>query len=87
MEVVFMPVALQDLDYWKKSGNTIILKKIRQLLESIAESPYQGIGKPEALKYEWSGWYSRRINEEHRLVYKCDDNKIVVYALRYHYQK
>jgi toxin YoeB len=87
MEVVFMPTAVADLDYWKKSGNTIILKRIRQLLEAIQEDPFIGIGKPEKLKYDWSSWWSRRINEEHRIVYKCEQNAITVYALRYHYQK
>ncbi len=80
-----MPVALEDLDYWKKSGNTIILKRIRQLLESVQQDPFSGIGKPEQLKYNWSGWWSRRINEEHRIIYRHDQGKIIVYSLRYHY--
>jgi len=87
MEVVFMPTALQDLDYWKKSGSVIILKRIRQLIEAIQHNPFEGIGKPERLKYDWADWWSRRINEEHRIVYKCEQNKITVYSLRYHYQK
>lgn len=86
MEVIFMPTALADLDHWKKSGNTIILKRIRQLIEAIQEDPFGGIGKPEKLKYQWASWWSRRINEEHRIVYKCESNIITVYSLRYHYQ-
>ena len=82
-----MPTALEDLEYWKKSGNTIILKRIRQLLESIQQDPFEGIGKPERLKYNWSDWLSRRINEEHRIVYKSENNRIVVYSLRYHYHR
>jgi toxin YoeB len=85
MEVVFMPVAIEDLKYWKKSGSTIILKRIRQLIEAIQQNPFEGIGKPEPLKHGWSGWWSRRINDEHRIVYKSESNKITVYSLRYHY--
>lgn len=80
-----MPSALDDLEYWKKSGNTNILKKIRALLASIELTPYSGAGKPEALRYNWSGWWSRRINKEHRLIYKVEQNTITVFALRFHY--
>lgn len=54
--------ALLDLEFWKKSGNTIILKRIRQLLQSIQNDPYNGIGKPEPLKHNLAGHWSRRIN-------------------------
>lgn len=87
MEVIFMPAALEDVEFWKKSGSVIILKRIRQLIEAIQEEPFEGIGKPERLKYNWSEWWSRRINEEHRIVYKVESNKIIVYSVRYHYQK
>ena len=87
MEVIFMPTALADLDYWKKSGNIIILKRIRQLIEAIQKNPYEGIGKPEKWKYNWALWWSRPKNEEHRIVYKFENNTITVYSLRYHYQK
>ena len=82
-----MPTALSDLEHWKKSGNTIILKRIRQLIEAIQQAPFEGIGKPEKLKHNWSGWWSRRINEEHRIVYKFAADKITVYSVRYHYQE
>jgi toxin YoeB len=85
MEIIFMPSALADLEYWKKSGNIGILKKIRDLLSAIEIAPYSGTGKPEALKYSWSGWWSRRINKEHRLIYKVEQNTITVFALRFHY--
>jgi toxin YoeB len=87
MEVIFMPTALADLEHWKKSGNIIILKRIRQLIIAIQADPFKGIGKPEALKYKWTGWWSRRINEEHRIVYKFEKNTITVYTLRFHYQQ
>lgn len=80
-----MPTALADLDIWKKSGDVIILKRIRQLVEAIQIDPYKGIGKPEGLKYQWAGWWSRRINQEHRIIYKVDQNKIIVYSVRFHY--
>jgi len=70
-----MVQAVEDLKYWKKPGNKIIQKKIQQLLISIQENPLEGIGKPEALKHELSGKGSRRINEEHRIVYDVIDDK------------
>ncbi len=82
-----MPTALEDLEHWKKSGNAIILKRIRQLIEAIQINPFDGIGKPEKLKHNWSEWYSRRINDEHRIIYKFQQNKLTIYSLRYHYQK
>jgi len=55
VEVIFSPQAIEDLEYWRKSGNKIIQKRIQQLLESIQQTPFEGIGKPEALKYQFSG--------------------------------
>ena len=85
MEIVLLPTAIDDLQFWKQSGNTIILKRIRQLFEAIQLSSYTGIGKPEALKYNLAGKWSRRINQEHRFIYKVEDDRITVYSLRYHY--
>jgi len=87
MEVIFQPDALADLEFWKNSGNRKIQKKIEQLLQSIMETPYSGIGKPEALKYELSGKWSRRINAEHRLTYKIENDELHVFSLRGHYKK
>jgi toxin YoeB len=88
MEAInFTAEALAGLDHWKKSGNVIILKRIRQLLQAIEANPYNGIGKPEALKHSLSGMWSRRINQEHRIVYKVEGNVITIYSLRYHYTK
>jgi len=69
MEIVFTNKALADLEYWKYSGNSRVLKRIRYILESIKETPFEGLGKPEPLKHNWSGYWSRRINIEHRLIY------------------
>lgn len=85
MEVIFTPKALADFDAWKKNGNTSVQKKINELLQSINQSPYNGIGKPEALKHELTGKWSRRINHEHRLVYIVDGNKLNDYSLKGHY--
>ena len=71
-----MTQAVEDLKYWKKSGNKTVQKKIQQLLISIQEHPFEGTGKPEALKHELSGKWSRRINEEHRIVYDVIDDKL-----------
>jgi len=87
MEVEFTFKAEIQLLYWKKSGNGAILKKIRSLLESIRETPFVGIGKPEPLKHELSGYWSRRITDEHRLVYEVKPTKIVVIQCRFHYDK
>jgi toxin YoeB len=83
----FTTQALIDLDYWRKSGNVIILKRIRQLLQAIQNDPFNGIGKPEALKHNLSGLWSRRINQEHRIIYKIERGEITVYSLRFHYTK
>lgn len=85
-KLVFKDTAIRDLEFWSKT-NPKILKKIDDLLLSMKENPYSGIGKPEALKYELTGYWSRRINKEHRIVYKVDDDIISIYSLRSHYEK
>jgi toxin YoeB len=85
MEIVLSPEALEDLQLWKQSGNTKIQNKITQLLESIQRTPFEGIGKPEALKHNYSGYWSRRINKEHRLIYKIENERIIIVQMRDHY--
>jgi len=85
MEIVYLPKANEDLAYWIKKNNKVILKKIAQLTRAILESPYTGIGKPEALKYDLAPKWSRRITKEHRYVYLISDNKLYVYSVRGHY--
>ncbi|MDR0995415.1 MAG: Txe/YoeB family addiction module toxin [Tannerella sp.] len=87
MGVIFTPKAMADLQYWKDSGNLNIQARITALLKSIQTTPFEGIGKPEALKYELSGKWSRRIDKEHRLVYQVSEGMIRVYSLRGHYLK
>lgn len=90
MEVIYSPKAINDLLFWKKSGNKQIQKKIEQLIIAIQENPFKGIGKPEPLKYELSGSWSRRINDEHRIIYEIhDDNTLVILeiqSLKGHYK-
>ena len=88
MEIVLLDSALEDRDFWLKSHNEKIMKRISRLLEDIVARPFTGIGKPEPLKGNLSGKWSRRITEEHRLVYSVSNNMIYVYvfSMRYHYK-
>jgi toxin YoeB len=86
VEIEFLGKALDDIDYWKKSGNKSIQKRITKLLDSIRKTPWSGIGKPEPLKHELSSYWSRRITEEHRIVYTVSDNRIKVISMRFHYR-
>lgn len=87
MEIVLLPQAEADRDYWKRTGNKAIMKRISALLADIIEHPFTGIVKPEPLKHELQGKWSRRITQEHRLVYSVSDGKIYVYvfSMRDHY--
>lgn len=85
MEVAYDEIALQDIQYWKKSGNITVQKKIQKLIDAIKEEPYSGIGKPEALKYSLIGKWSRRITDAHRIVYSIDKNIIRIHSLKGHY--
>ncbi len=89
MEIKLLEQARLDLAYWKQTGNKAIMRKITVLLQDIVEHPYTGIGKPEALKYELAGKWSRRITSEHRLIYSVHEDQVVVYvfSMRYHYSK
>ena len=88
MEIIYSDEAQEDIEFWKKSGNKIIQNKILQLLSAIEKSPFDGIGKPEPLKHNLSGLCSRRINQEHRLIYRIisDDQIIMIYSLKGHYK-
>jgi toxin YoeB len=85
MQIVYTPNAKEHLEFWAKTGNKLVLKKIVQLTRSIMENPYKGIGKPEPLKYELIGYWSRRINKEHRYVYAIAEDTLIVASLKGHY--
>ena len=87
MEIILLPQALADRDYWKRVGNKAVMKRISALLADIQEHPFTGLGKPEPLKHDLQGKWSRCITQEHRLVYKISDGKIYVYvfSMRDHY--
>ena len=85
MEVGYSPKAVQDLAYWKKSGNKKIQQKNFALISSIEETPFTGIGSPEPLKHNLRGLWSRRINQEHRLIYETSKNTIIIHSLVGHY--
>jgi len=76
--VEFTPKALEGIDKLRKSGNKTILRKIRKLLDELTEHPYTGTGQPEQLKHNLAGFWSRRINQEHRIVYAVDEKKVTV---------
>jgi len=83
-EVKFTPLAHSQLLQWKKE-NKKIYARIEYLIDSIQENQYSGIGKPEPLKHDLGGYWSRRITKEHRLVYKVTSDSINIIACKYHY--
>lgn len=84
MNVHFTPTALEHFQYWKENDLSKITK-IKALLENIKETPFLGIGKPEPLKGNLAGYWSRRITQEHRLVYKVTANDLIIIQCRFHY--
>ena len=82
--IVFEASAFEDFNDWTKMDKKIY-RKIVQLIKDIERSPFEGLGKPEPLKYELSGFWSRRIDNEHRLVYQVSDEEIVIAACKNHY--
>jgi len=85
MEVVFKDKAIEDIRFWKKSGQKISQNKILRLIEDIQQHPYSGLGKPEALKYELSGLYSREIDKANRLIYEIVSQQLHIISMRGHY--
>ena len=87
MEVVMLEKVRKDRDYWKKTGNIKIMKRITDLLKDIEKHPFTGIGKPEPLKGNLQGKWIRRINNEHRMVYSISSGRIYIYvfSLKGHY--
>ncbi len=84
MKLIFSDNAWEDYLYWQKTDKKI-LHRINSLIKDIKRNPFEGIGKPEPLKHALSGYRSRRINDEHRIVYKASSDAILIAQLRYHY--
>jgi toxin YoeB len=84
MKITFSKNAWEDYTSWQ-SEDRRMLKKINDLIKDIQRTPYEGMGKPEPLKYDLSGLWSRRIDREHRLVYQANETEILIYSCRYHY--
>ncbi len=84
MKYVFVDESWEDYLYWQKTDKKK-LKKINELIRDIARDPYEGLGKPEPLKHKYSGFWSRRIDSEHRLIYRYTEGQILIVKCRFHY--
>ena len=84
MKLIFSEQAWEDYLYWQKTDKKL-LERINTLIKDTSRSPFEGIGKPEPLKNALSGYWSRRINDEHRIVYKISDGSMLIALLRFHY--
>ena len=85
MEVEYKKKALQDRQYWKEQGNLTIRNRISELIEDICKHPFTGIGRPEPLKYELTGLWSRRITQKRRLIYEVLNGRISIISMKGHY--
>lgn len=84
MKVTFAEAGWEDYQFWQQN-DAKTLAKINSLIKDCMRNQFQGLGKPEPLKQNWSGWWSRRITDEHRLVYRIKDNALEIAQCRYHY--
>ena len=85
MEIVLSKTALEHIEYWKKTKNIKVQQRIVELKNAILESPFTGIGKPEPLKYQLAGKWSRRIDKVNRFVYTIENNTLHIFSLKGHY--
>lgn len=84
MKITFSKNAWEDYLSWQKDDKKM-LRKINDLIKDIQRTPYDGLGKPEPLKFDLTGYWSRRIDQEHRIVYQFQDGELLIYSCRYHY--
>jgi toxin YoeB len=84
MKFIFVEESWEDYLYWQQT-NKKILKRINLLLKDISRHPFTGIGKPEPLKHKYQGFWSRRIDAEHRIIYQARENEILIAKCRFHY--
>ena len=85
MEIVLSEQAIEHIEYWKRTNNVAVQKRIIALKNAIIISPYTGIGKPHPLKHELSGKWSRRIDKENRFIYAVDNDILYIFSLKGHY--
>ena len=92
MKLIFAEKGWEDYLYWRREASALVqrtdkktLKRINALIKDIKRDPFKGIGDPEPLKYNWSGFWSRRITKEHRLIYAVEKNAILIAQCRFHY--
>ena len=84
MKYIFVDESWEDYLYWQNTDKQMV-RRINELIKYISREPFKGLGKPEPLKYKYKGFWSRRINQEHRLVYKCTEDEIQIVKCRFHY--
>ncbi len=84
MRLVFADEAWEDYLFWQKQDRKMV-DRINRLIQEIKRHPFSGVGKPEALKHALAGFWSRRINDEHRMVYRIEGDSLLIAQLRYHY--
>ena len=84
MKIIFATTAWEDYLYWQEKDKKL-LKRVNKLIKDICRSPFEGLGDPEPLKHNWSGFWSRRITKEHRLVYAVEKESVLIAQCRYHY--
>ncbi|MDX9905944.1 MAG: Txe/YoeB family addiction module toxin [Bacteroidales bacterium] len=84
MKLIFVDESWEDYLYWQKTDRKI-LERINNMVKDISRNPYSGLGKPEPLKYKYQGFWSRRITEEHRLIYRVVEDEIHIAKCRFHY--
>lgn len=86
MKTKFSKIAWEDYTSWQSEDKSMV-KKINELIKDIQRTSYEGKGKPESLKYDLSGFWSRRIDREHRLIYRIEENELYILSCKYHYDK
>jgi toxin YoeB len=84
MKIIFAEQAWEDYLHWQQTDKKVV-QRIHALIKEVQRAPFEGIGKPEPLRHALSGYWSRRITDEHRLVYKIHDGMLLIAQLRYHY--
>lgn len=84
MKLIFADAAWEDYLYWQKQDRRMV-ERINKLIQAVMREPFAGVGKPEPLKHALAGFWSRRITDEHRMVYRIDDGRLLIAQLRYHY--